>query len=166
MTRALVRPLVGVLAVAGMVAIVALAATMFRDGFAHTYPVTVLSPRAGLVMNPGARVQYRGVQVGMVSSIDELPDEQAAIHLAIDADRLHVIPANAVVNIASTTVFGAKFVQLAPRTPPLIPCSRDRCSAPNTSWLRSTPSSNNLSPSCPPSNPTNSMKPSARSPQV
>ena len=91
---------------------------MFRGDFARTETITVLSPRAGLVMNPDARVQYRGVQIGKVSSIELLPGEQAAIHLAIDADRLDVIPANVNVNIASTTVFGAKFVQLSPPDEP------------------------------------------------
>ena len=63
-------------------------------------------------MNPGrtGAVPRRPSRHGQFDR--RLPDEQAAIHLAIDADRLHVIPANVVVNIASTTVFGAKFVQL------------------------------------------------------
>lgn len=118
MSRSVVRPVVGVLTVAVLGVVVALAATMFRGDFARTETITVLSPRAGLVMNPDARVQYRGVQIGKVSSIELLPGEQAAIHLAIDADRLDVIPANVNVNIASTTVFGAKFVQLSPPDQP------------------------------------------------
>jgi phospholipid/cholesterol/gamma-HCH transport system substrate-binding protein len=74
-------------------------------------PVTVLSDRAGLVMNPDAKVQVRGVQVGKVASIEEMPNGQAALHLAMDPSRLDAIPANALVDIASPTVFGAKQVQ-------------------------------------------------------
>ncbi|EID18283.1 virulence factor Mce [Mycolicibacterium phlei RIVM601174] len=74
-------------------------------------PVTVISQRAGLVMNPDAKVQVRGVQVGRVAEIEALPTGQAAIHLAIDPKRLDAIPANALVDIASPTVFGAKQVQ-------------------------------------------------------
>jgi virulence factor Mce-like protein len=95
-----------------IIGIVALAANMFRDGFSSTVPVTVMSQRAGLVMNPQAKVNMRGVQVGRVESIEERPDGQAILHLAMDPARLHTIPANVRVDIASTTVFGAKFVQL------------------------------------------------------
>ena len=90
----------------------ALAASLFSGGFVATVPVTVLSPRAGLVMYHDAKVKLRGVQVGRVASIDYLPDGQAAIHLALDSSQLQYIPANVAVDIASTTVFGAKFVEL------------------------------------------------------
>jgi virulence factor Mce-like protein len=74
----------------------------------------VLSPRAGLVMNPDAKVTSHGVQVGTVTSIDDLPDGQAAIHLAIEPARLAIIPSNVAVDISSTTVFGAKGIRLVP----------------------------------------------------
>jgi virulence factor Mce-like protein len=60
----------------------------------------------------------RGVEVGKVSSIESLQNGQAAIHLAMDPSLLHLIPANALVNITSTTVFGAKFVELVPPAEP------------------------------------------------
>jgi virulence factor Mce-like protein len=81
-------------------------------------PVTVLSPRAGLVMNPEAKVKMRGVQVGKVASIEEKPNGQAAIHLAMDPSQLHFIPANVLVDITAPTVFGAKFVQFVPPADP------------------------------------------------
>ena len=102
----------GVATVAAIVEIVAFAATLFRGGLAESAPVTVISPRAGLVMNPDAKVQIRGVQVGKVASIEPLPNGEAALHLAMDPKRLNVIPSNVLVDIASTTVFGAKYVQL------------------------------------------------------
>jgi virulence factor Mce-like protein len=92
--------------------IIALAIGLFRGSFTKTVPVTVISARAGLVMNPDAKVKLRGVQVGKVSSIEPLPDGTAALHLAMDPSRLHLIPSNVAVAILSTTVFGAKFVQL------------------------------------------------------
>lgn len=101
----------GVVTVVAIVAVIALAATLFRGGFTESVPVTVMSPRAGLVMNPDAKVQIRGVQVGKVESIERLPSGEAAIHLAMDPKRLDAIPANVLVDIASTTVFGAKYVQ-------------------------------------------------------
>ena len=107
----LLRPLVGLATIALIGAVFVVAAHLFRGGFSESVPVTVMSPRAGLVMNPDAKVQIRGVQVGKVSAIEAMPDGRAAIHLAMDPSRLDAIPANALVDIASPTVFGAKQVQ-------------------------------------------------------
>jgi virulence factor Mce-like protein len=103
---------VGLATVAVIVGVIALVATLFRGGFTESVPITLMSPRAGLVMNPDAKVQMLGVQVGKVASIEALPNGQAAIHLAMDPSRLHTIPADVAAEIASTTVFGAKQVQL------------------------------------------------------
>jgi len=112
------RPLAGLATVAVIVAIFALAVGLFQGSFTPSVPVTVLSPRAGLVMNPDARVKLRGVQVGKVDSIESLPNGQAALHLAMDPSQLQFIPANVLVDITSSTVFGAKFVELvAPAQP-------------------------------------------------
>jgi len=109
-----VRALAGLGTVVAIAAIVALAAGLFRGSFTETVPVTVLSDRAGLVMNPDAKVKLHGAQVGKVDSIDALPNGQAAIHLAMDPSQLQLIPANVGVDIASSTVFGAKSVELVP----------------------------------------------------
>jgi virulence factor Mce-like protein len=104
--------LAGLASVATLVVIVLVAAGMFRGDFANSVPLTVISDRAGLVMNPDAKVQLLGVQIGRVSSIEELPNGGAVLHLAIDPGQLRDIPANVAVDIASPTVFGAKTVQL------------------------------------------------------
>ncbi len=107
-----VRPLAGLATVLVIAQIFALVAALFRGDFTATVPVTVLSSRAGLVMNQDAKVKLRGVQVGTVSSLETMTDGRAVLHLAMDPAQLHFIPANVLVDIASTTVFGAKFVQL------------------------------------------------------
>jgi phospholipid/cholesterol/gamma-HCH transport system substrate-binding protein len=112
------RPLAGLGTVVAIAAIVALAIALFRGSFNETVPVTVISDRAGLVMNPDAKVKMRGVQVGQVSSIEERPDGKATLHLAMDKSQLHLIPSNVGVDITSSTVFGAKFVQLLPPDDP------------------------------------------------
>lgn len=114
MRAAVLRPLVGLVGTGVLVGLVALSVTLFHGGFTDTVPVTVLSQRAGLVMDPGAKVMLHGVQVGTVSSIDERADGRAAIRLAIESTRLSVIPDNVAVDIASSTVFGAKAIQLVP----------------------------------------------------
>lgn len=111
MSRSLLRPLMGFLTVLVIVSVFALAANLFRGGFTDSAPVTVISQRAGLVMNSDAKVQVRGVQVGKVASIEDLANGGAALHLAMDPSRLSAIPANALVDIASPTVFGAKSIQ-------------------------------------------------------
>lgn len=105
------RPLVGLATIALLAGIVVVAVNLFRGGFTDSVPVTVMASRAGLVMNPDAKVQIRGVLVGRVASIDAMPNGQAAIRLAMDPSRLAAIPANALVDIASPTVFGAKQIQ-------------------------------------------------------
>ena len=95
-----------------------MAVGLFQGSFTETVPVTVISQRAGLVMNPDAKVKMRGVQVGKVSSVESLPNGQAAIHLAMDPSQLHFIPGNVLVDIASSTVFGAKSVELVPPEQP------------------------------------------------
>ncbi|OBJ56681.1 MCE-family protein [Mycobacterium sp. 1423905.2] len=95
-------------------AIIAVALGLFRGDFTSSVPVTVVSPRAGLVMNPEAKVKMRGVVVGKVESIQSRPDGKAVLNLAMEPGQMHLIPSNVHVDIASTTVFGAKFVELVP----------------------------------------------------
>ncbi len=112
------RPVAGLSTVVVVVAIVAVAVGLFRGDFTKTVPVTVISDRAGLVMNPDARVKMRGVQVGKVESIESRADGTAALHLAMDPAELRKIPSNVVADIASTTVFGAKYINFEPPTDP------------------------------------------------
>ncbi|AKS33266.1 MCE family protein [Mycobacterium goodii] len=112
------RPIAGLATVVVVGLIIALAVTLFRGDFTKTEPVTVISDRAGLVMNPDAKVKVRGVQVGTVGSIETLPDGRAALHLKMDPAQLRLIPGNVTADIASSTVFGAKFVDLVPPEKP------------------------------------------------
>ncbi len=112
------RPLAGLATVLVLVLIVAVAAGLFQGRFTKTVPVTVIADRAGLVMNPNAKVKLNGAPVGKVASIEPLPDGGAALHLAISPDALDAIPANVGAEITSSTVFGAKFVELVPPTQP------------------------------------------------
>ena len=113
-----IRPLAGVLTVLALAIVVVLAVGLFQDSFTRSVPVTVIADRAGLVMYPNAKVKIHGAQVGKVDSIEPLPDGGAALHLAIQPDAVKVIPANVGAEITSSTVFGAKFVELvAPSQP-------------------------------------------------
>ncbi|EKF22315.1 mce related family protein [Mycolicibacterium hassiacum DSM 44199] len=107
---------------AAILAAVLVGATVFTylaytAAFTPVETVTVMAPRAGLVMERDAKVKYRGVQVGKVEDIQYAGD-QAKLTLAINRAELRYIPANATVRIASSTVFGAKSVEfLRPERP-------------------------------------------------
>jgi len=118
MSRDAVRILAGLVSVLVVAAVVAGAVVLFRGGVTNTASVTVIAPRVGLVMNPEAKVKLHGAEVGRVASIDPLPDGQAAIKLAMNPADLQLIPANTLVQVASTTVFGSKYVQLIPPPKP------------------------------------------------
>lgn len=118
MNHRVVRPLAGLATVLAIVTIVVIAMSLFQGGYAAPAPVSVVSKRAGLVMNPDAKVKLLGVQVGRVASIEPVANGQAVIHLEMDASQLAEIPANVDVDIASTTVFGAKSVDLVPPAHP------------------------------------------------
>ena len=113
-----VRPLTGLAMIVVIGLIVFLAISLFRGTFTATEPVTVITDRAGLVMNNDAKVKMRGVQVGTVESIEERPNGTAALRLAMAPSQLHFIPSNVNVNIESSTVFGAKFVNMIPPPDP------------------------------------------------
>ncbi|BBY75248.1 MCE-family protein Mce4A [Mycolicibacterium parafortuitum] len=103
---------------AAILAALVLAAVVFTylsytAAFTPTDKVTVLSPRAGLVMDADAKVKYRGIQVGKVESI-EYAGNGAKLTLAINRDDMRYIPENAPVRIGGTTIFGAKSVEFLP----------------------------------------------------
>ncbi|MDI9915535.1 MCE family protein [Rhodococcus sp. IEGM 1379] len=96
-----------------IVGVVALAVASFNQSFTTRVPVTVVAERAGLVMDPGARVKMAGVAVGSVESITPTDDATARLELMLDPDALESIPANVEVAITSNTAFGAKFVSMS-----------------------------------------------------
>ncbi len=112
------RALAGLAAVVAIVAVIAVTIGLFLGTFTETVPVTVVSDRAGLVMNPDAKVKMRGVEVGRVASIAVKPDGNAVLKLDMNPTQLHLIPSNVGVDITSTTVFGAKYVELVPPRDP------------------------------------------------
>lgn len=117
-----------------MVAFAVLTYLSYTAAFAPIDTVTVSAPRAGLVMEQGAKVKYRGIQIGKVEAI-EYSGDQARLTLGINSKDMHFIPSNATVHIAGNTIFGAKAVEFIPPQTPS-PTSRP----PRCSW-RSTPCS-------------------------
>src|ERR1700757_3045567 len=98
-----------------------LAYLQYRGDFTTKTQLTMLSSRAGLVMDPGAKVTYNGVQIGRVADISEITqDGKPAAKFILDVypRYLKLIPVNVDARIVATTVFGQKYVSLtAPKTP-------------------------------------------------
>jgi phospholipid/cholesterol/gamma-HCH transport system substrate-binding protein len=122
-TRALHPGWYALILVVLLVAAIPLSVTAFKREFTDSADVTVVSDRAGLVMDVNAVVKYRGVEVGRVTSIDA--KNGATLGLELNAGQLRYIPANVDVQISSPTVFGAKYVDLRPPGDP----SRKRLAA-------------------------------------
>lgn len=115
--------LAGAAMVLALVAIVAVSLIMFVGGFTPTATVMVDAPRSGLVLDPDAKVKIRGVEIGRVASVDNTA-EGATLKLALDPELLKLVPSNAEVDIRSTTVFGAKYVNfIVPERPSATPLS-------------------------------------------
>ena len=93
----------------------------YSGDFVDKVKLTMLSDRAGLVMDPGSKVTYNGVQIGRVAAINEIAsDGKPAAKFTLDVypKYLHLIPANVDAKIVATTVFGEKYVSMtAPEHP-------------------------------------------------
>jgi len=93
----------------------------FRGDFTPKTPLTMMSSRAGLVTDPGAKVTYNGVQIGRVASISEVQQDgkpAAKLNLDIYPRYLKLIPANVNAKIVATTIFGQKYVSFtSPQNP-------------------------------------------------
>ena len=93
----------------------------FRGDLTEKTHLTLLSPRAGLVVEPGSKVTYNGVQIGRVSHI-EMVDRQgtpmARLTLDVYPKYIKLIPANVTADIKATTVFGNKYISFSSPSDP------------------------------------------------
>jgi phospholipid/cholesterol/gamma-HCH transport system substrate-binding protein len=104
--------------------LIALTAGAFSGKFQDFVPLTLVSNRAGLVMEDGAKVKLRGVQVGQVASIGTNV-KSAQLQLKMQPGPFKYLPSNVEAEIKSTTAFGSKYVDLIvpehPSSTPLKP---------------------------------------------
>ena len=88
-----------------------LCSALFAGSLTTTIPVTLTADRSGLVMEPGAKVKLRGVQVGRVARLEHSTNP-VRLKLELFPHDIGRIPANTQARIRSTTIFGAKYVDL------------------------------------------------------
>jgi len=104
--------LAGAAGLLGVLLVVLCLIGVYLKWFASSVDVTVMSDRTGLLLDRGAPVRVSGVPVGEVRGSKVTSDHRVAITVAIDKGKAHLVPADVVASIRSTTVFGAKFVEL------------------------------------------------------
>ncbi len=111
------RPLAGI----GYLVLIALLITLSVKIFTKSMPwqgaaqVTLTTTTPGLELNQQSDVKFQGLRVGEVRRITS-DGRTATIELAIDEEKLALIPANIDAAIVPKTLFGEKFVDL--RLPP------------------------------------------------
>jgi phospholipid/cholesterol/gamma-HCH transport system substrate-binding protein len=107
------RRLAGLVLLLILGAVVSLSYLQFRGALSDTTRLIVMSGRSGLVLDPGAKVTYNGVVVGRVTDIDVVESAgppSARLTVEIGTGYLPVIPANVVVDLVASTIFGNKYV--------------------------------------------------------
>jgi phospholipid/cholesterol/gamma-HCH transport system substrate-binding protein len=112
------RQLLGAIGLLVVAAIIGMVILTYDQVFSPGVSATVLSPRAGLLMNTGADVTLDGVTVGRVTSITPVGDYQARLGISLDPGQVGYIPANVQAQIDAPSVFGPKFLNLVPPARP------------------------------------------------
>lgn len=99
-----------------VIALSAMTVLLFSGTLKRSVPVTVVSDRSGLVMENGAKVKLRGVEVGRVDGIGAQTGtagtDLSTLKLEIDPEPFALLPSNVGAEIKSSTAFGAKYVDL------------------------------------------------------
>jgi phospholipid/cholesterol/gamma-HCH transport system substrate-binding protein len=88
----------------------------FRGDLTDKTQLTLLSPRAGLVVERGSKVTFNGVEIGRVARIGMVDDHgtpKAKLILDVNPRYISYIPANVVAEIRATTVFGNKYISFS-----------------------------------------------------
>ncbi len=113
--------LAGVVFLVLAIALVTLVYLQFRGDLTPKTTLTMVSDRAGLVMDPGSKVTYNGVEIGRVSNVtavDRGGKSVAELTLEVKPHYISLIPANVDAQIKASTVFGNKYVSFtSPKDP-------------------------------------------------
>ncbi|MGH3585205.1 MAG: MlaD family protein, partial [Pseudonocardia sp.] len=111
MNPAMRHRLLGVVFVAALVAMVGLAVGRYAGVFESPVPVTLRVERAGTQLAERADVKVRGLEVGEVSAVTT-DGTGATVELALDPEKVDLIPANVSAQLIPKTLFGERYVSL------------------------------------------------------
>ncbi|TMR38785.1 MCE family protein [Actinomadura geliboluensis] len=111
------RRLVGVAFLLVPLLLVWLSVAVYDKRFTEVSWVTLKTASAGSEMHPHADVKLRGVVVGEVREISS-DGGVATLKLAIQPDKVRLLPRNVSAQLLPTTLFGQRFVALIPPAAP------------------------------------------------
>ncbi|MEI7914405.1 MAG: MCE family protein [Mycobacteriaceae bacterium] len=108
--------LAGIILLVILAVILTVTALQFRGKFTPETKLTMLSSRAGLVMDPNSKVTYNGVEIGRVTKVAPAVvngTQAAELSLEVSPKFIKLIPKNVRGDIQATTIFGNKYVSLS-----------------------------------------------------
>lgn len=111
------RRLVGVAFLLVPLLLVWLSVAVYDKRFTEVSWVTLKTASAGSEMHPHADVKLRGVVVGEVREISS-DGGVATLRLALQPDKVRLLPRNVSAQLLPTTLFGQRFVALIPPAAP------------------------------------------------
>lgn len=103
--------LIGVGFVVTLLLLVWLTKAAFEQQLSSTSDITLISGRAGLMMEAGNGVELRGINIGRVRSVSST-DQGVRLELAIEPRYFKLVPADVTARIIPPTAFGPKYVSL------------------------------------------------------
>jgi phospholipid/cholesterol/gamma-HCH transport system substrate-binding protein len=83
----------------------------YQGSFRDTIEIHAVADRAGLTLERGGQVKYRGLQIGTIADIRPHGD-RVDLDLRIDREYVASTPSSVTAQVIPPTAFGAKFVQL------------------------------------------------------
>jgi phospholipid/cholesterol/gamma-HCH transport system substrate-binding protein len=111
----------GIISLIILAAVLAVVWLQFRGELLPRVELSMIAPRAGLSMDPGAKVTYNGVAIGRVSGVEEISADgtpRARFTLELDPQFIDVVPANVHAEVEASTAFGNKYISLSsPKNP-------------------------------------------------
>lgn len=111
------RRAVGLVFIVVIAILIWLAIALYNKRFTTVAMVTLHTDSVGSEMHKHAEVKLHGVDVGEVRDISA-NGEHATLKLAIQPEKVHLIPANVSAMMLPTTLFGARYVSLElPKNP-------------------------------------------------
>ncbi|GAB11798.1 Mce family protein [Gordonia araii NBRC 100433] len=84
----------------------------YQGHFSNAEDVTLRTDSAGNSLTEHADVKARGMVVGTVSAVNPSPDGQVDVVLALQPDKLHLLPRGTTARILPKTLFGERYVAL------------------------------------------------------
>jgi phospholipid/cholesterol/gamma-HCH transport system substrate-binding protein len=108
---ALKQRVVGLVFLAVLAGLVALTIALYQKAFTSRVDVVLQADRAGNQLSQGGDVKARGVLVGEIRAVTATADG-ARVELALQRDKVDMLPSDAQARLLPKTLFGEKFVSL------------------------------------------------------